>query len=611
MATRNIVPRATGEGSIGTAAKHWGAGHFDSLPNWQEYLAESTGYGIVSGCTPTISGLTVTVAAGVVHLADGTRKEIAATNITLDAADASNPRIDLVYIDSTGAVAKITGTAAASPVVPTLPSGGISVCNVTIAAGASTGVAVISRDVIKTTKSIVYVDDYAVGDGVTDDTDAVNNALNRGDIVIFSPKTYLINTNGIRPKSGSILLGRGATLQMITNDLQGYRVVQLKNVNNVALHDFNIIGDRDTHTGSSGEWGHGIDIQFSENILIKNSAIKKCWGDGIYLGGIDDNIDQPAKNIDIGFCTIDYARRNGISIVNGYNINIHGCVISHTSGTNPQGAIWIERNTSNQTIDLINIHDCVLDSNYYGFGTYAFGKNCKISFKNNTISNSPIPIVLTENSTVGDDEILNVSISNTTIISPKERVIEFNQSPVNCFISIDGLEIVNGFAKGGTPTNSPTDCVFSKSTATYANNISINNVIIRKCKGRYYSLAHMFYVNNLRITNIKRDVYNDVPSFNAYLSGCSSVTGDDEMATADYQGTFTFASDTTLCRRFYVRDGARTINLSAINDRDTFYFYTKNGAQATITLPDNQSVTLSGGESLTVTNIFGTYVATK
>ena len=86
MATRNIVPRANGEGSIGTAAKHWGAGHFDTLPNWQEYLAESTGYGIVSGCAPSISGLTVTVAAGVVHLSDGTRKEIAQTSITLDNA---------------------------------------------------------------------------------------------------------------------------------------------------------------------------------------------------------------------------------------------------------------------------------------------------------------------------------------------------------------------------------------------------------------------------------------------------------------------------------------------------------------------------------------------
>ena len=204
MATRNIVPRATGEGSIGTAAKHWGAGHFDTLPNWQEYLAESTGYGIVSGCTPSISGLTVTVGAGVVHLADGTRKEISATNVTLDAADTTNPRIDLVYITSAGELAKITGTAAASPSVPTLPSGGISVCNVKIAAGASTGTVNRVQTIAPNLANygVVNVKNFgAVGDGVHDDTAAIQAALNAvpSHGTVYFPKSggdYLI-TSGL------------------------------------------------------------------------------------------------------------------------------------------------------------------------------------------------------------------------------------------------------------------------------------------------------------------------------------------------------------------------------------------------------------------------------
>ena len=153
--TRPIVPRMGGDGSVGVPEKHWGKsyideGHFDSVKlnggDLGEYLAESTGYGIVSGCEPSISGLTVTVGAGTVHLADGTRKEMAQTSVTLDAADPTNPRIDLVYINADGEVAKITGTAAASPSAPTLPTGAIKVADVVVEQGASTGTIVDNRD---------------------------------------------------------------------------------------------------------------------------------------------------------------------------------------------------------------------------------------------------------------------------------------------------------------------------------------------------------------------------------------------------------------------------------------------------------------------------------
>lgn len=110
-----------------------------SYANMQTALAEATGYGIVSGCAPSISGLVVTVASGIVHLPSGARRELAAQTVTLATADTTNPRIDLVYLDQNGDVQAITGTAAASPSAPALPSGGISVATVTVAANATTG----------------------------------------------------------------------------------------------------------------------------------------------------------------------------------------------------------------------------------------------------------------------------------------------------------------------------------------------------------------------------------------------------------------------------------------------------------------------------------------
>lgn len=79
-------PAGSQTNALGAKDRPWEEVHAKRYPGLNEYLAESTGYGIVSGCEPSISGLTVTVGAGVIHLADGTRKEIASTNVTLDNA---------------------------------------------------------------------------------------------------------------------------------------------------------------------------------------------------------------------------------------------------------------------------------------------------------------------------------------------------------------------------------------------------------------------------------------------------------------------------------------------------------------------------------------------
>lgn len=81
----------------------------DQIASNNLYHAEATGYGIVSGCEPSINGLTVTVSAGVIHTADGRRVEVPEQSITLDAADATKPRTDVVYLDKNGAIAKIAG----------------------------------------------------------------------------------------------------------------------------------------------------------------------------------------------------------------------------------------------------------------------------------------------------------------------------------------------------------------------------------------------------------------------------------------------------------------------------------------------------------------------
>ena len=112
-------------------------------------LAESTGYGIVSGCEPSINGLTVTVSAGVIHTADGRRVEVPEQSITLDAADATKPRTDVVYLDKYGKIAKLTGEIGTST-APGLMEAVIKVGEIAIKAGAVAGAITASYNHYKT-----------------------------------------------------------------------------------------------------------------------------------------------------------------------------------------------------------------------------------------------------------------------------------------------------------------------------------------------------------------------------------------------------------------------------------------------------------------------------
>jgi hypothetical protein len=103
--------------------------------------AESTGYGVISGIqvtAQTTPNMTAQVTAGVVHMHDGKRFAISSLSaLAIDAADAINPRIDLVYVDSGGVVIYLAGTPSAPPVKPTLPTGGLELATISVAAGAT------------------------------------------------------------------------------------------------------------------------------------------------------------------------------------------------------------------------------------------------------------------------------------------------------------------------------------------------------------------------------------------------------------------------------------------------------------------------------------------
>lgn len=202
----------------------------------------------------------------------------------------------------------------------------------------------------------------AKGDGITDDTAAIQSAINdtyaKGGGTIYIPEgTYLINpVLSVKLKSNvNLYIADDATLkaQATTNDT--YAVVKIGNVSNVKVIGGNIVGERDIHLGTGGEWGHGISITGSKDIYVADVNVSDCWGDGIYIGS--NSVKNYSTNIYIERFNIDRARRNGISVISGINVTIKDGIISNTNGTAPQCGICLEPNTTTEFLQNILIED--------------------------------------------------------------------------------------------------------------------------------------------------------------------------------------------------------------------------------------------------------------
>lgn len=92
---------------------------------------------VSGGQVVSTSGLAFLVSAADYYIA-GTNYQSVQQTITLSAADGTHPRIDVIAVDDTGTVVKVTGTAAASPSEPSIdPGTQLKLAIVSVAAGAT------------------------------------------------------------------------------------------------------------------------------------------------------------------------------------------------------------------------------------------------------------------------------------------------------------------------------------------------------------------------------------------------------------------------------------------------------------------------------------------
>jgi len=222
-----------------------------------------------------------------------------------------------------------------------------------------------------TSSRVVSVKDAAYGakgDGVTDDTAAIQRAVDAvagtGGTVTVPDGTYMVNALvqnnlGIRLKSNmTFRLSSGAVLKAIPNASGNYSILVAQSATNLNIIGGTLLGDRAAHTGTSGEWGMGLSIQISQHVVVEGVTAKECWGDGFYVTYLCS---------DITFCNVvaDHNRRQGLSITGVDGMVVRNSIFKNTTGTPPEAGIDIEPNQG-ETATNILITGCTFTNNSGG-----------------------------------------------------------------------------------------------------------------------------------------------------------------------------------------------------------------------------------------------------
>ena len=112
----------------------------DAINELLTQIKEKTSYGVVSGLNVTaqdVPNMTVNVAEGTIYMQNGDRFEVDTDVITVDTADTTNARKDIIYVNSTGKITYLAGTAAEAPEAPSTPTGGLILAEIVVAANAT------------------------------------------------------------------------------------------------------------------------------------------------------------------------------------------------------------------------------------------------------------------------------------------------------------------------------------------------------------------------------------------------------------------------------------------------------------------------------------------
>ena len=236
-------------------------------------------------------------------------------------------------------------------------------------AGSGTMLALGRGASAKSLRTVSVRDFGARGDGAHDDTQAFQDAidaLREGGTVDVPSGLYRIDPlRSVRLASGVHLkLARGAELHAIPNAAPRAYILLVQAVHDVRISGGRIVGDRDRHLGTDGEWGHGIAIYGGVRVVVADTHISRCWGDGISIGGKKRSATDLRPSMDIEIANVKFIgnRRQGLTVGRSRRVWVHDCEMADTGGTAPMAGIDVEPDKGDIAKD-VRIERCLVRRN--------------------------------------------------------------------------------------------------------------------------------------------------------------------------------------------------------------------------------------------------------
>ena len=199
----------------------------------------------------------------------------------------------------------------------------------------------------------VNVKDFgAAGDGVTDDTAAIQGAIGTGDVSLYFPiGTYMVDGIDLTGVSNLTLMGESKNLSILKLiDNSNDHVIALSSSSTINISTLKIDGNRANQTG-----GHGIRFGGADGVTIDNVVIRGCYSYGIGMQA-GTNSDITISNFTIldtgqdGIDIKDYDLANDNIIITNGVIKNYGNNVAGQVGVDCRGPV----NISNLQIEASN-----------------------------------------------------------------------------------------------------------------------------------------------------------------------------------------------------------------------------------------------------------------